>query len=162
MFPVGVSASIPSGTWGADTPAQVAITNFTSASQAGSIVVSLTSSAGSAVTNISLPFSLDGKSGTNIAYALPGSLAPGAYLVTGVLTVGGGSGQVFSGTYVLDPAPAWLTPGPATDVPSNGFALELRGTPGYGYLIQCSTTSERWLESSYSLRYLRIRAAHSN
>ncbi|MGO9200414.1 MAG: Ig-like domain-containing protein [Limisphaerales bacterium] len=149
LFPVGVSASIPSGTWGVDTPAQVAITNFTSASQAGSIVVSLTNSAGSAVTNISLPFSLDGKSGTNIAYALPGSLAPGAYLVTGVLTIGGGSGRVFSGTYLLDPAPAWLTPGPATDVPSNGFALELRGTPGYGYLIQCSTNLVDWQPAQY-------------
>jgi hypothetical protein len=149
LFPVGISASIPSGTWGADTPAQVAITNFTYATQAGSLVVSLTNGAGSAVTNISLPFSLDGESGTNIAYALPGSLAPGAYLVTGVLTIGGGTGQVFSGTYVLDPAPAWLTPGPATDVPSDGFALELGGTPGYGYLIQCSTNLVDWQPAQY-------------
>ena len=45
--------------------------------------------------------------------ALPGTLAPGSYAVSGVLSMGGGIGQVFSGTYVISAAAGlvWLGTG---------------------------------------------------
>ena len=94
LFPVGVSNFIPTATWGAGAAAQLAVTNFTAASQSGSLLISLADSNGSAVTNFSMSFSVDGQAATNLAYTLPGGFAPGAYAVTGVLTMGGGSGQV--------------------------------------------------------------------
>jgi hypothetical protein len=149
LFAVGVSNVIPTGTWGMDATAQLAVTNFTAASQAGSLLVSLTDSNGSAVTNFSVSFSVDGLTATNITYTLPGALVPGAYAVTGVLSMGGGSGQLFSGTYVLAPAPVWLGPGSATGVLSDGFTLQVEGTPGYGYLIECSTNLMDWQPAEY-------------
>ncbi|HXP62925.1 MAG TPA: Ig-like domain-containing protein [Dongiaceae bacterium] len=149
LFPVGVSNFIPTGTWGAGTAAQLAVTNFTTASEAGSLLISLADSNGSAVTNFSMSFSVDGQTATNLAYTLPGGFAPGAYAITGVLSMGGGSRQVFSGTYLLEAAPVWLGPGPATGVLSDGFTLQLEGTPGYGYLIQCSTNLLDWQPAEY-------------
>ena len=149
LFPVGVSNFMPTGTWGAGTAAQLAVTNFTAASQSGSLLISLADSSGSPVTNFSMSFSVDGQAATNLTYTLPGGFAPGTYAVTGVLSMGGGSGQVFSGTYVLAPAPVWLGPGPATGVLSDGFTLQVEGTPGYGYLIQCSTNLLDWQPAEY-------------
>jgi hypothetical protein len=149
LFPVGVSGVIPGGTWGADTPAQLTVTNFTAASQSGSLVISLTDTNGNAVTNFSLSFSAGGMAGTNLSYTLPGTLAPGAYAVSGVLSIGGGSGGVFSGTYVVSAAPVWLGPGPAGGVLTDGFVLELQGTAGYGYLIQTSTNLMGWQPAQY-------------
>jgi len=90
-----------------------------------------------------------GSGGVNLSYMLPGSLAPGSYAVSGVLSIGGGSGQVFSETYVLSAAPVWLGPGPAGGVLTDGFVLELQGTAGYGYLIQTSTNLVDWQPAQY-------------
>ena len=63
--------------------------------------------------------------------------------------MGGGSGQVFSGIYVLGAAPVWFGWGPGTGVLADGFALELQGTTGYGYLIQASTNLVDWQPAQY-------------
>jgi hypothetical protein len=149
LFPVGVSGVIPGGTWGVDISAQLTVTNFTAGSQAGSLVMSVTDTNGSAVTNFSLTFSVNGLAGTNLGYTLPGTLAPGAYIVSGLLSMGGGSGRVFSGTYMISAAPVRLGWGPGAGVLADGFALQLQGTAGYGYLIQTSTNLVDWQPAQY-------------
>ena len=149
LFPVGVSGDIPSGTWGTDTPAQLLVTNFTAASQTGWLAISLTDANGNAVTNFSLTFSVGGLASTNLTYTLPGTLAPGAYAVSGILSMGGGSGQVVSGTYVVSAAAVWLECEPASGVLTDGFTLELHGTEGFGYLIQASTNLVDWQPVQY-------------
>lgn len=149
LFPVGVSSDIPSGTWGVDTRAQVIVTNYTPASQTGWLAISVTDANGNVVTNFSLTFSVGGLADTNLSYTLPGTLAPGAYVVTGILSMGGGSGQVLSGTYVVDAAAVWLECGPASSVLTDGFTLQLHGTEGLGYLIQSSTNLVDWQPVQY-------------
>ncbi len=149
LLPVGVNGFVPAGRWGVDTAAQLTVTNFTAVSQAGALVISLTDTNGTVVTNFSLSVSVGGLAGVSLNYSLPGTLAPGSYAVRGVLSMGGGSGQVFSGTYVLSAAPAWFGWGPGTGVLPDGFALELQGTAGYGYLIQASTNLVDWQPAQY-------------
>jgi hypothetical protein len=149
LFPVGVSSVVSAGTWGADTAAELTVTNFTAARQAGSLAISLVDDNGNAVTNFSLSFSVNALSGTNLSYTLPGTLAPGTYAVSGVLSMGGGSSQVFSGTYDESPAPVWLGWGPAAGALTNGFVLQVNATAGYGYLIQASTNLVDWEPIQY-------------
>jgi len=149
LFPVGVSGFVPTGAWGVDTAAQLMVTNFTAAAQAGSLAISLTDTNGTVVTNLSLSVSVGGWTSVSLDYTLPGTLAPGSYAVRGILSMGGGGGQVFSGTYVLGAAPVWFGWGPGTGVLVDGFALELQGTTGYGYLIQASTNLVDWQPAQY-------------
>ncbi|MEI8045583.1 MAG: hypothetical protein WCL11_29515, partial [Verrucomicrobiota bacterium] len=94
-------------------------------------------------------FAVGGLGATSLDYTLPGTLEPGAYMVIGDLSIGGGSGQVFSGAYVLSAAPVWFGGGIGTGVVPDGFTLELQGTPGYGYLIQTSTNLVDWEPAQY-------------
>ena len=149
LFPVSVSGVVPGGTWGADTSAQLSVTNFTAVSQVGTLTISLTDANGNVVTNFSLSFFVDGVAGTNLSYILPGTLPPGTYAVIGILSMGGGTGQAFSGTYVVSAAPVWLVSGPAAGVLTDGFALQVNGTAGYGYLIQASTNLVDWQPVQY-------------
>ena len=149
LFPVGVSGVVPGGVWGADTAAQLAVTNFTGAAQVGALALSLTDTNGSVVTNFSLSVSVGGWTAVSLSYTLPGTLAPGSYAVSGVLSMGGGSGQVFSGTYVVSAAPSRLSWGPVTGMLTNGFILRVQGTAGYGYLVQTSTNLVDWQPSQY-------------
>jgi len=149
LFPVGVSGFVPVGTWGMDTPAQLAVTNYTAVSQAGTLAIALTDTNGVVVTNFSLPFAVGGFAGVSVSYSLPGGLAPGSYAVSAVAAIGGGSGRLFSGTYVLGVSAVWFGWGPGTGVVPDGFAMELQGTAGYGYLIQCSTNLVDWQPLQY-------------
>ena len=149
LFPVAVSGFVPGGTWGGETPAELTVTNYTATRQVGSLDMSVTDTNGSAVTNFTLDFSVASLAGTNLNYTLPGTLAPGTYLVSGLLSTGGGNGRVFSGSYVLNPAPVWLRCRPAAGVLTDGLALEVHGTPGCGYLVQSSTNLAEWQPVQY-------------
>jgi len=118
-------------------------------SQAGSLAIALTDTNGVVVTNFSLPFSVGGLAGINVNYSLPGGSAPGSHAVSGAVTIGGGSGRLFSGTYVLGVTPVRFGWGPGTGVVPDGFTLEIQGTAGYGYLIQASTNLVDWQPAQY-------------
>jgi hypothetical protein len=149
LFPVGVSGVVPAGTWGVDTAAQLTATNFTAVSEAGWLAISLTDTNGTVVTNFSLSVSVGGFAIVSLGYTLPGTLAPGSYAVSGVFSMGGGSGQVFSGTYVVSAAPLRLSWGPVAGMLTNGFILQVQGTGGYGYLMQTSTNLVDWQPAQY-------------
>ncbi len=149
LFPVGVRTVISNGTWGADTSARLIVTNFTAVKQAGSLAISLTNVKGNEVTNFSLMFLVDGLSCSNLSYTLPGTLVPGAYMVTEVLSINEGSGQVLSATYVLGSAPVRLGWEPTARASVDGFVLRVQGTAQFGYLIQSSTNLVDWQPTQY-------------
>ena len=117
---------------------QVAVTNLTSTSQNGSLTISLTDSTGNTVTNFTQSFSVDGSSGTNLDFTLPGSLSAGSYFLTGSFSINGGTGQVLAGTYVVPAPPIMLNFGSAQALTTNGFSLVLQGPVG-NYLIEASS-----------------------
>ena len=149
LFPVGVSSVVPGGTWGTDTPAQVAVTNYTAASQSGSLAISVADANGTVVASFSLPFSVGSLAGRVLTYTLPGTLPPGEYAVSGLLSMGGGSAQVFSGTYVVSALTGRLICGSAVGALTDGFTLGLQGTAGYGYLVEASTNLLDWQPIQY-------------
>jgi hypothetical protein len=63
LFPVQVSGSVPVGVNGVDSPMPVTVTNFTSTSQSGVLVVSLADSTGASVTNFCQWFCVTGAGG---------------------------------------------------------------------------------------------------
>ncbi len=110
LFPVGVSGFVPNGTPGAGAPMQLAVTNWTGATQTGTVTIVLTNSAGAEAGDFSLAFDLPGSGGTNLEFHLPGAVPPGPYSVTGWLGMSGGTGQVISGTYLMPrPPQSWAS-----------------------------------------------------
>jgi hypothetical protein len=138
LFPVQVSASIPAGVAGVDSPLNIAVTNLTGSGQTGSLAVALTDSMGNVITNFSQSFSLAGSDGTNLSFTLPGYLSVGSYSVTGSLSINGGTGQVLAGTYVVPAPPIMLAPASTTALTTNGFSMALQGPAG-NYLIEASS-----------------------
>jgi len=139
LFPVGISGFVPAGVAGTDVPMQVAITNWTSTNQSGSLTISLTNPAGTLVASFSQSFVVGGSGGTNLTFILPGSLPLSQYSVTGVLDLNGGSGQVISGAYIIGPRALKLGVASPTVWGTNGFNLFLEGPIGSNYLIEAAT-----------------------
>jgi len=149
IFPVAVYGVIPLGAWGYETPVRLSVTNFTTTSQMGSLIISLSDADGNAVTNFSLPFAVDSLTTTDLIFNLSGTLPAGTYSVTGKLSMGGELGFAFSTVYVIDPAPVTLGFGSPPDVLS-GFNFGIEGTPGFSYLIQGSTNLTDWEPVRYA------------
>ena len=153
-FPVAVNGLVPSGSSGGDAPMPVSVTNLTGTAQTGVITISVVNHAGTEVTNYSESFSLAGSSGTILNFSLPGSLPPGSYMVSALLTVNGGTGQVLAGVYVVPAAPSTLGFDSTSPLTSSGFAMELAGPLG-NYLILASTNLSNVLEWQ-PLMYLSV------
>ena len=149
LLPVLVTGSVPNGVAGSDVPMVLTVTNWTGTSQGGTIAISATNADGALVWSSAMRFVVDGIGNTNLTFMLPGDLPVGSYSVVGCLSIGGGLSKVLSGTYFVPAAPVTLGFGSAAGVLTNGFALELQGTPGYGYLIQTSTNLVDWQPVQY-------------
>jgi hypothetical protein len=149
LLPVQVAGSVPTGVSGQAAGMPVGVTNLSTTTQAGMLVVSVTDLSGNAVTNFSQSFELGSGRGTNLGFSLPGTWAPGSYLVTGSLNINGGTEQVLTGVYIVPPAPAAFGYGPAGGVLTNGFTLMLQGSAGFGYLIEASTNLVDWQPVQY-------------
>ena len=135
---VQVSGLIPNGTLGLDSQMQLTVTNLSSVNQAGALTVTLADSTGTVLMNLGQAFSLGGSGGTNLDFTLPGSLPAGSYLLTGSLSIGGGTGQVLAGTYVVRAPPVTLSLTSASPLTTNGLSLSLSGPVG-NYLVEAST-----------------------
>jgi hypothetical protein len=149
LLPVQVTGSVPTGISDQAARMPVGVTNLSTTSQVGTLVVAVTDLSGNAVTNFSLSFDLGSGLGTNLALSLPGTWAPGSYLVTGSFSINGGTEQVLTGVYIVPPAPPTLGYGPASGVLTNGFTLRLQGPAGFGYLIEASTNLVNWQPVQY-------------
>jgi hypothetical protein len=149
LLPVQVTGSVPTGISGQTAGMPVGLTNLSTTSQAGTLVVSVTDLSGNGVTNFGLSFDLGSGRGTNLEFSLPGTWAPGSYLVTGSLNINSGTEQVLTGVYIVPPAPAAFGYGPAGGVLTNGFTLILQGVAGFGYLIEASTNLVNWQPVQY-------------
>jgi hypothetical protein len=123
----------------------VAITNWTSTSQAGSLTIALTNFAGMQVWTSSVPFTVSGSAGTNIAFVLPGTLQAGPYSLVGTLNINGGTAQFVSGTYVVPLPPTMLSLDSTALAATNSFTMVLRGPTGYGFLVESSTNLIDWM-----------------
>jgi sugar lactone lactonase YvrE len=128
----------PTGISGVGSLMPVTFTNLTDTSETGSLTISLTDSAGNAVTNFTESFSVAGSGSTSLEFTLPGSLPAGSYSLTGSLIINGGTGQVFAGTYVVPSPPLMLNLVSAPALTTNGFSLVLQGPVG-NYLIEASS-----------------------
>jgi formylglycine-generating enzyme required for sulfatase activity len=152
LFPIQVGTSIPSGTFGVDTPMQITITNLVVTNQSGNLTVLFTDLNGNAVTNYSTAFSVNGTLGTNLNLTLPGNIPVGQYFLTGTLSMDGGFGQVLSGVYVVQPTPFMLHAGVAGLAATNGVNsvnLSLQGPIGSNYLIEASADLINWTPLIY-------------
>ena len=134
---LGVSGIVPTGTLGIDSEMQVAVSNLTVTNQAGSLTITVIDSTDNVITNVAQSFSLSGSAGTNLSFTLPGSLPAGSYLLTGSLSINGGTGQVLAGTYVVPAPPVTLRTASSPPLTTNGFSLSLSGAVG-NYLIEAS------------------------
>lgn len=141
---VRVSGSIPAGVLGLDSTMPVPVTNLTGASQSGSLTITLTDSSGKPITNFSESFDLNGSAGTNLNFTLPGYLSAGSYTPTGLLSINGGNGEVFTGTYVVPSAPVVLGFNSMSPFGPNGPNLMLQGPVGSNYLVEASTDFINW------------------
>ena len=145
LFPVQVNGFVPKGVSGIDSPMQVSVTNLTGTSQTGSLNILITDSMGNTVTNFSQAFSVNGLAGTNLNFALPGTLPPGSYSLTGSLNMNGGNGQVLAGVYVVPVAPITLGFGSPKPLGTNGINLTLlQGPLGSNYVFEFSTDLFNW------------------
>jgi hypothetical protein len=149
LLPVQASASVPNGITGTDVPMMVGITNWTSTSQAGSLTIVLTNSAGVQSWTSTIPFSVGGSAGTNIAFVLPGTLQAGPYSLVGTLTINGGTAQFVSGTYVVPLPPTMLSLDSTALATTNSFTMVLRGPTGFGFLLEASTNLLDWMPIQY-------------
>jgi hypothetical protein len=147
--PVQASASVPNGMTGTDVPMMVAITNWTTANQAGSLTIVLTNSAGVQAWTSSVPFAVSGSAGTNIAFVLPGTLQAGPYSLVGALNINGGTAQFVSGTYVVPLPPTMLSLDSTALTTTNSFTMVLRGPTGFGFLVEASTNLLDWVPIQY-------------
>jgi hypothetical protein len=144
LFPVQVSASVPTTVLGTDAPMQVTVTNWTGTDQTGSLTIALADSTGAPVTNFTQSFFVNGSGSTVIAFTMPGMLPPGQYSLTGSLSVGGGTGQVMAGVYTVQLPPVMLGTASSQLWTTNGLNLFLQGAVGSNYLIEASTDLINW------------------
>jgi len=149
LLPVQATEFIPVGVAGSETDLPVAVTNLTAANQSGTLTVSLADASGNVLTNYTQAIALAGNGGEVPDFSLPGTLPPGAYLLTGQLAINGGSGTVFSGTYLVSAPPLLLGANAAPSVSTNGFAMTLQGLINSNYLIEASTDLQRWTPILY-------------
>jgi len=84
-----------------------------------------------------------------LTFSLPGDVAPGPYAVTGLLSINGGSGQVFAGIYTMPGPLVTLRVGPAPLWTTNGLSLALAGPVRSNYIIQASTNLANWTPIRY-------------
>jgi hypothetical protein len=146
-IPVQVTASVPAGVAGTDTPMFVTLTNTSASNATGTLTICLADNNGQ-VTNFSQTVVMQGLGCTSLTFVLPGSLGSGSYSLTGTVTVNGGTSQVLAGAFVVTP-PA-LTLGFASPTPwlTNGLNLVLHGSQtGSNYLIWAASdlsSSTNW------------------
>lgn len=149
LFPVRVSGSIPMGTPGTNMTMVVTVANLTASDQTGSLTLTLTNSALALVTNLTEPFSIGAAASTKLSFALPGSVPPGQYTVTGLLSLNGGSGQVLAGVYTMPVPRVSLGLGASPVWSTNGLSLALEGPISSNYLVQVSTDLVTWTPIRY-------------
>lgn len=149
LFPIQVGGTIPPGAFGVDALVQITITNLVAANENGSLTISVADLNGNAITNFPTMFSVNGETGTNLTFTLPGTLPVGQYFITGTLNMNGGTGQMFSSVYVVPEIPFALyaaAPGWPT---TNGINLSLRGPIGSNYVVEASTDLTTWTPIIY-------------
>jgi hypothetical protein len=144
LFPIRVSASVPVTVLGTDASMQVTVTNWTGTDQTGSLTIALADATGAPITNFTQSFFVSGSGSTVLAFTMPGMLPPGQYLLTGSLSVGGGTGQVLAGIYTVQLPPVMLGTASPQSLNMNGLNLSLQGAIGSNYLIEASTDLISW------------------
>jgi len=149
LLPVQFSGAVPAGTPGTNAAMLVAVTNLTTMDQSGALALPMTNAGLNLVTDLTQTFELTAAGSTNLTFSLPGDVAPGPYAVTGLLSINGGSGQVFAGIYTMPGPLVTLRVGPAPLWTTNGLSLALAGPVRSNYIIQASTNLANWTPIRY-------------
>lgn len=149
LTPVEVSSVIPAAVPGQDTQMVVAITNWTAITQTGQVSVSILGPGSAVVTNWVSGFAVAGNGQASLSFALPATLAPGDYVVTGALAIGGGSNEVIHAHYNIPVAPLSLSARVGTGGVAGGLELTVHGQRGSNYIVFGSADMIGWSPVQY-------------